>query len=270
MLNIIRASLYKLFRDRTFIVTAVIGVILALLMIGINSLANTLNGESLFLSAITPGANFGLTIPINLIVFTVGEFTYGTVRNKIIAGLSKTKIYLGLFITGLVFTFILAGGYAALLIGVGSAIGGFNAEAIGGSQFIICYIVYVICSYTFITALSLFFAALFRQIGGAIALVIILLVFLAYLPLIAFTIEASTSTGALDVAHWSMWVNPVFMPGFYGNNVVTILAQLMSGSAAQFFEQTTPMIAAGIVTPLMWTIIFVVGGLEIFKHSDVK
>ena len=172
MFNIIKASLFKLFRDRTFHVTAIIGIVLAGLIIGINALIGNLKGENMFLTVATPGSNFGLTIPINLIVFTVGEFTYGTIRNKIIAGLSKTKIYFGLFVTGLVFTFLLIGIYSALVIGISSAVGGFNIEAIGGVQFVLSYIAYTVCTYIFITAISVFFAALIRGIGGANSVVI--------------------------------------------------------------------------------------------------
>lgn len=267
MLNIIRASLFKLFRDRTFQVTAIIGVVIAALTLGVNALVQTANGHTFFLSALTPGSNFGLTIPINLIVFTVGEFTFGTIRNKIIAGLNKTKIYFGLFITGLVFTFILGGAYALILIGLGSAIGGFDVSKIGGVNFALCYTAYVVCTYIFITALSVFFASLFRQIGGSIAVTIIILVFVSFLPLIIFTSGLATST-KLSVDHWSMWINPLYMTGFYGNNIVTLLAG--TGSVDEFFIQSPTMIAAGIVTPLVWTAIFVIGGLFLFKYTDVK
>lgn len=266
MLNIIRASLFKLFRDRTFQITAIIGFVLAALTLGVNALVQTANGQTFFLSALTPGSNFGLTIPINLIVFTVGEFTFGTIRNKIIAGLNKVKIYFGLFITGLVFTFILAGAYALILIGLGSAIGGFDVSKIGGVSFALCYTAYVVCTYIFITALSVFFASLFRQIGGAIAVVILILVFVSFLPLIIFA--SGFGNMELTVEHWSMWINPLYMTGFYGNNIVTILAG--TGSVEQFFIQSPSMIAAGIVVPLVWTAIFVIGGLLLFKYTDVK
>ena len=263
--NIIKASLFKLFRDRTFIVTAIIGVVLAGLTLLVSALAQMCNGQSFFLSAVTPGSNFGLTIPINLVVFTVGEFTYGTVRNKIIAGLSKTKIYFGLFVTGLVFTFILLTSYCIILVGIGSLIGGFNAEAIGGVKFVLLYLAYIICTYVFITALSVFFAALVRTIGGSITIVIVLLVFLSLLPLIALSVDGFMIK---SVEHWSMWINPLYMLGFYGNNLVGVLAG--SGTKLPFFEQSINMIIAGILIPLVYSALFVGGGLFLFKKMDVK
>ena len=267
MLNLIKASLYKLFRDKTFLVTAIIGVVLAAFMVLINYGIGALKGETMFMSTATPGSNFGLAVPINLIVFTVGEFTYGTVRNKIIAGLSKTKIYFGLFITGLVFTFILMGTYSLLVVGGSSLISGCDIEAIGGIKFILCYIAYVICDYIFITALSVFFASLIRSIGGAISIVIILLVFLTLLPLILLGAQATISGGELAPDHWSMWINPLYMTGFDGNNVFAIFA---SSGIINFFDQNIQMVCAGIIVPLIWAVAFVVGGLFIFKYSDVK
>ena len=267
MHNLIKASLYKLFRDKTFIVTAIIGVVLAALILGINALTESLSGNSMLLGVSSPGSNFGLTIPVNLVVFTVGEFTYGTVRNKIIAGLSKTKIFFGLYITGLVFTFILFFGYALITVGIASLAGGFNAEAIGGIEFILPYIAYIILSYAFITAISIFFSVLIRQIGGSITIVIILLVFLSMLPLVIYASNAGSLTSP---DHWSMWINPIYMSGFYGNNVVSILSELGGGMFGSLFKQKPQMIAAGIVTPSVWTAIFLIGGLLIFKHSDVK
>lgn len=267
MINLIKASLFKLFKDRTFHITAIVGGVLAILLIGIRYLSKECNGQSFFLNSLTPGSSFGLTIPINLIVFTVGEFTYGTVRNKIIAGISKAKVYIGLFITGLVFTFILAAAFSILTIGISSLIGGFNLESIGGSRFALSYVAYVVCSYIFVTALSIFFATIFRQIGGSNTIVIILLVFLSLLPLIIFS---TMSSSGLSVEHWTMWINPIYMPGLYGNNVVSIITNIAGDSVGNLFYQSEKMIAAGIITPAYWTLLFFIGGLLIFKNSDVK
>lgn len=116
MINIIRASIFKLFKDWTFRITLFVGLGLAALLIGIQAGIGQLNGQSMLLAAASPSSNFGLTVPINLVVFTVSEFTFGTIRNKIIAGHSKFKIYTGLFLTGLVFTFSLMLVYLGVIV----------------------------------------------------------------------------------------------------------------------------------------------------------
>ena len=151
MFNIIRASLFKLFKDWTFRITMMVGIGLAGLLIAINAGIGQLNGQSMLLAGVSPSQNFGLTVPINLVVFTVSEFTYGTIRNKIIAGHSKAKIYTGLFLTGLVFTFTLMIVYLGVIVGISSAIGGFDSSLFGGGQFIGYYFIYFLASYVFVT-----------------------------------------------------------------------------------------------------------------------
>ena len=267
MLNIIRASIFKLLRDWTFRITMMIGVGLAVMLIVINAIAGTLTGESMFLSSASPSSNFGLTVPINLVVFTVSEFTYGTIRNKVIAGHSKYKVYVGLFLTGLIFTFILMSVYLAFCIGLGSAIGGFDAVSIGGAKFILSYLAYIFASYTFITALSIFFATLFRSIGGSISVVVVILVFLGLMPLIIAGINGKDFLSE----NVTMWVEPLYMLGLYTNasSILSILKGVGLNTST-LFNQSANLIAAGIIAPLYWAGIFFGAGALIFTHRDLK
>ena len=106
MNRIIKAFLFKLKKDLTFRITLIVGLSVAVLMTLINFLIDfssrdetgikfaMCNGQNLLLSSLSPIQNFGLAIPINLIAFTVAEFTQGVIRNKIIAGNSKRKVYI--------------------------------------------------------------------------------------------------------------------------------------------------------------------------------
>ena len=267
MFNIIRASLFKLFKDWTFRITMIVGLGLAALLIGIQAGIGQLNGQSMFLAGASPSQNFGLTVPINLVVFTVSEFTFGTIRNKIIAGHSKFKIYTGLFLTGLVFTFSLMIAYLAILVGISSIIGGFDAYAIGGGRFIGCYIGYFFASYIFVTSLSVFFGALMRNIGGSISIAVVSLVVLGMIPLI---VSLATGKG-FTTENMQMWLNPLYMIGLYANasSIMNALGG-MGVDTSYFFVQDASMIIAGILTPLYWAAIFFFGGAAIFVHRDIK
>ena len=267
MFNIIRASLFKLFKDWTFRITMMVGIGLAGLLIAINAGIGQLNGQSMLLSGVSPSQNFGLTVPINLVVFTVSEFTFGTIRNKIIAGHPKFKIYTGLFLTGLVFTFSLMIVYLGVIVGISSAIGGFDAYAIGGGQFIGCYLAYFLASYVFVTSLSVFFGALMRNIGGSISIAVVSLVLLGMIPLI---VTLATGKG-FAVENIQMWLNPLYMLGLYANSssIVNMLHG-MGADTSTFYVQSAQMIAAGIITPIYWSAIFFVSGAFIFTHRDVK
>ena len=115
MKNIFKAFLFKLKKDLSFRIIGIIGLALAVLLptilflidLGISQLNDDgkithmlCTGQSLLVSSWSPTQNFGLAIPITLITLTVLEFTNGTIRNKVISGYSKTKIYLGLYFTG--------------------------------------------------------------------------------------------------------------------------------------------------------------------------
>ena len=268
MINIIRASIFKLFKDWTFRITMFIGLGLAALLIGIQAGIGQLNGHSMLLAAASPSSNFGLTVPINLVVFTVSEFTFGTIRNKIIAGHSKFKIYTGLFLTGLVFTFSLMLVYLGVIVGLSSIIGGFNADAIGGGRFIGCYIAYFFVTYIFVTSLSIFFGSLMRIIGGSISISVVALVVLGMIPLI---ITLATATSSFTPENIQMWFNPLYMIGFYSS--ASSLFEFLSKVGADmssFFYQSGSMIAAGIVTPLIWAVIFFAGGAFLFERRDIK
>ena len=241
MFNIIRASLFKLFKDWTFRITMMVGIGLAGLLIAINAGIGQLNGQSMLLAGVSPSQNFGLTVPINLVVFTVSEFTYGTIRNKIIAGHSKAKIYTGLFLTGLVFTFTL------MIVYLG---------------------IYFLASYVFVTALSVFFGALMRNIGGSISIAVVTLVILGMIPLIVTLATASESFTPENI---QMWLNPLYMLGLYGNSSsIFNFLKKVGADTSVFYVQSGQMIAAGILTPLYWAAIFFFGGAFIFKHRDIK
>ena len=267
MFNIIRASLFKLIKDWTFRITMMVGIGLAALLIGINAGIGQLNGQTMFLSSVSPSQNFGLTVPINLVVFTVSEFTCGTIRNKVIAGHTKFKIYAGLFLTGLVFTMSLMIVYLGVIVGFSSAIGGFDANAIGGGTFIGCYIVYFLTSYIFVTALSVFFGALLRNIGGSISISVVSLVLLGMIPLI-ITLAIGKEFNAANI---QMWINPLYMLGLYANSssIINFLHNVGADTSA-FYMQNAQMIIAGILTPLLWSTILFISGAFIFTRRDLK
>ena len=92
--RLMKAFLFKLSRDVTFRVTLIIGTAMAfgitLIYFGLQSLlvqeldfqnVKLLTGHSMLISSMSPVDNFGIVLPINLIIFTCLEFTQGTIRN---------------------------------------------------------------------------------------------------------------------------------------------------------------------------------------------
>ncbi|MCQ2742833.1 MAG: ABC transporter permease [Bacilli bacterium] len=270
MANIIKSALYKLFKDWTFRITLIIGVALAVFMnlvyLGIDLLdggtvGNICNGQTLFISSLSPTQNFGLTVPINLVVFTIGEFNCGTIRNKIIAGHKKSSIYLSMFLIGLIFTVSLMTIYFGLSVGIASAIGGFKTEGTTLNGFFQPELLYqyplmALATYVFIVSFAIFIATLTRSIGGSMPLVIIPVVFLMFFAIIPMmqNITELNPGDTFDIG-FQGWLNPIFTFG-----IMSLMSMKMD---ATWF-------IASLVTPIYWAAIFLVFGTLIFVKRDVK
>ena len=269
MINLFKASLYKLFREKTFLITMIIGTGLAIfipLLYKIISMTidaesiSLVSGQNMLLNSVSTGNNFGLTVPINLSVLVVAEFTTGSLRNKIIAGYRKGLIYATLLLSGIIFTFIMMVYYVGLSVLMGTIFGGFDASKIGGADFIVPFIFTTISSYIFVATFSVLVASNIRNIGGSLPILIIVLTFLNIIPVF---VQLSTELGAGNentLLIWS-WALPTFV------------LSLSSGSLGGLLSTTNfsdGIKIAGIISPLIYSTIFAVLGTIFFKIRDVK
>ena len=253
-----------------------LAVVLSLIYFGIDVLAsgedgiqhNMCTGQSMFFNSISPAQNFGIAIPVNLITFTVLEFTQGTIRNKIITGNSKTKIYFTLFFTGLIFTLSLLFAYVGLCVGLGSIFGGFDingtivgSTSLGGhidATYFVRMLVITLLVYLSITAFTIFFATLFRNIGPCIPVVIVMIMMLYFSGMIASLMKDTEGTEVF--VNVMKYVNPM-----YALNDASILDS-MKGTLAMADDT----FIASIVNNSIYTIIFLLGGWLVFRKRDVK
>ena len=278
--KLFKAFFFKLSKDLTFRITLIIGlalaVVLSLIYFGIDVLAsgedgiqhNMCTGQSMFFNSISPAQNFGIAIPVNLITFTVLEFTQGTIRNKIITGNSKTKIYFTLFFTGLIFTLSLLFAYVGLCVGLGSIFGGFDingtivgSTSLGGhidATYFVRMLVITLLVYLSITAFTIFFATLFRNIGPCIPVVIVMIMMLYFSGMIASLMKDTEGTEVF--VNIMKYVNPM-----YALNDASILDS-MKGTLAMADDT----FIASIVNNSIYTIIFLLGGWLVFRKRDVK
>ena len=210
MARLLRSFFYKISKDITFRITLIIGGGMAILMTLLYFLLDRfagegfkmLSGQSMLVTSFSPAQNYGIAIPINIVSFVILEFTQGTIRNKIIAGNSKFKIYLSLFISGLVLAMSLLLVYVAVCTLLGTVFGGFdmNEVVMFGStaafgkvntEFIIRFIVLGILSYVSIVSFAVLVATLFRSMGPSIPMIFVGILLFSMLAMI---IGASVST----------------------------------------------------------------------------
>ena len=221
--RLIKASLYKLSKDLTFRVVLIVGLAVAFILVLFNFLfdfvfqnlstflgmaelseeeaesVNTIldvplhfvNGPAMLVSSSSPTNNYGIAIIINLVIFICLEFTQGTIRNKIIGGNSKLKIYLSLVLTGFILAGILMTFYLVVITLLGSLFGGFNLKELViinlsnfgfiDANYIVQMLVIILLTYLSVVALTVFITSLFRSVGPAIALSIISLIVLNFI-----------------------------------------------------------------------------------------
>ena len=289
MARLFRAFIFKLKKDMTFRITLFIGIglafFMALLYLFIEKVlfrseddVRFITGEAMFLQSLSPVQNFGIAIPVNLISFTVLEFTQGTIRNKIIAGNSKFKIYASLFLSGLVFSLSLITVYALLSLGLGCAFGGgYHAGEGSISGFIISktsaqytwrLIIVTLCAYISITSFAILIATLTRQIGGSIPIVIIILL-VCYISAtiisgIAFQDEESRSK--YEALVWALRIiNPLYATA---SNETELVSEGSNVVAYKVIQDET--LISSIISNAFYTALFFFVGAIIFKKRDVK
>lgn len=265
MFNLIKASLYKLIREKTFIVTFIVGTVLAILLPLFMHLIFEFGGEFMIFNSVSTSNNFGLTVPINLAVMTIAEFTTGSLRNKIIAGYKRSKIYISLLVSGLVFTIFLMFYYISINVLMGTILGGFDANRMGGATFIWKFLLLVTCSYIFVTTLSLFVSSSLRNIGLALPIIIILLLFLSLIPTFVLVGNSNAQEAGVETTNTVLrWLVPL-----YSMNEITansILAEAFAVSTNSFSKVILP----GVICSLVYSAAFVALGIFVFNKRDVK
>ena len=292
MKRLLKSFFFKLSRDLTFRIVLIIGAGLAFFMTGLYLLIDLgiegltegevesmkfLTGPNMLLTSFNPTSNFGLAIPVCLITFICLEFSQGAIRNKIIAGHSKFKIYLSLMISGLVLAFALLLIYCGLCTLLGTIFGGFNLDnpviiitlSIAGAyaeplyiwQMVITAIVVYIC----IVSYTIFFAALFRSVGPCIPVVILVLIMLSFggsiISMIGEVLEDDTLVNVVK------FTNPLYVISGGGTEMTNVVT---NDSFKQYISLETSSFVGTIVCNLVYAGLFFTGGALIFMKRDVK
>ena len=296
--NLFRAFFFKLKKDLTFRIALIIGIAMAIFMtlaflfMDIMTWAGSdepfkavyCAGQNLLINTLNPAQNFGLVVPILLTVFTVSEYNNGIIRNKIITGNSKTKIYFSILLSSLVFTFCLVTAYIGLCVGLSSIIGGFDvngqifsttniisaisslfAKTHTNGEFYLKLVVTGILVYVFVTAMTVFFATLFRSMGPCIPIVIVLLIIMSSETMIAsiWSLSANEQDQVADtVILLSRWLNPLF-----GLDTFSV-KQIAENEGLYVIENEHLAIHAAC--NCIYIAAFTLGGWALFRKRDIK
>ena len=239
MARLLKAFFYKISKDITFRIVLIIGFGMAIftsllyLVIG----KDYLTGQTMLLGSFSVTQNFGISIPICLISFIYLEFTQGIIRNKIIAGHSKGKVYASLYLSGLVFTLAILGVYVLACFGIGCIFGGFNSSGeafltVGlakiSPMYLLKFLVMALVTYSAIVSFTVFVVTLFRNMGPSIPVILIVVMGLA---LVAYLVSLLAAVNSAPEA--------VDMGNIFGESTSSAIQQSTSEMMTSSIESTT-------------------------------
>lgn len=253
MIRSITSSLYKLFIDRPFRVTMIVGIILALgLTFVYNMTDDGVTGSLMLLMTGSPTNNFGIAIPINLVTFIIGEYTYGTIRNKIIAGNRRRNIYISLLISNIIFSLLLITAYSGLSVILGTILGGWGTME---AKEVLSYILITVLVYILLAALATLMATLIRHQGLAITATILII----FSGFITAMIYFSVNGGHFNDSDYALFA---FNPLSYH--------ALSSLIITSFFLSPFKALPWCAISCVLYSALFVGLGLYFFHRFDVK
>ena len=135
-------------------------------------LGSVFSAKTQFFSAFSIGNNFGLIAPVLLAIVLCKDFSFGTIRNKIIAGKKRSSIFMSLFITcSTVFVGIMLF-HSFFTLGVSLIFFDYQSTAftLGDLRYFLVSLLFEILVLLFISALLSYLCANMKNVGLAIVL----------------------------------------------------------------------------------------------------
>lgn len=270
MLDLIRADLKRVVSDRLFLVVCLIAAALAVVSpllygalallageemeLALSMMGVTLSGRSMFFDALVPGNNAGLIVPVFLVILLSKDFTWGTVRNKIVTGKSRDRIFLSLFATAACVTLGVMLAQAILSSLVGSLIFGFQPEAFTAADFgyLALSVLFEVLLYLMIAALVSFITVLSPNMGVGIVLYVAV-------TMLFTLVGGLTSSAVFLFEETPLWLEIVNRANLFTSHVI--------GGGTAYSPEDVLYI---LIPTLAGTALFTLGGMLIFRKKDLK
>lgn len=186
MLRLLKVDLTRIIKDKLFIVICIIGGIFAistpimmfvlLKIIGgenmelLEAFGLSVTGKTLFFNSFSLTNNFGIILPIFVCVIIFKDFSYGTIKNKIICGHSRVKIFGSIFLSTFITLFSAILVHALLTLGLSLIFLPYQSEPFVFNDFL--YLIeslgFLILAYLFISAVIAFISVFVKNVGLSI------------------------------------------------------------------------------------------------------
>lgn len=185
--KLLYCDLKRVVRDKLFLITCFIGLGFAIFtpvlykiifaVLELEEMMNAMPGmaisaKSMFFQAFLPGGDFGLIMPILLSIIICKDFSYGTIRNKIISGSRRIDIFASIFLTN---TIVMCGvmlAYGLVTLGVSLIFFEYSSVAFtfGEAMYLLLSLVFEMLVYVFIAALVSLLCVFAKNVGLVIVM----------------------------------------------------------------------------------------------------
>ena len=274
MRNLILSDIRRVWKDKLFLVACIIGAAFAVVMplfyqlifMGMEDfngdlLSAFITGKGQFFSAFSPGNNFGLIVPVLLAIILCKDFSFGTVRNKIISGNRRSNIFLSMFTTCFIFLWGIIFTHALLTLGICLLFFDYQTEPFVMKDFL--YLLESLCFamllYLFISAFVSWLCASMKNVG---LVIVVYVAIVMVLSIIFMILEISISVLEYEEGKEAT-VNVLRF--FQRINVFNSASYIGAGSSYSaedvLYFTLTPTIGAGGMLGL---------GLQKFNRKDLK
>ena len=276
MAKLLKVDLKRIFKDKLLLVVAIIGVVLALttpliykfiyLFLGADDtglLGSLLSIKTMFYSSFSLSNNIGFIIPVFLLIIMSKDFSYGTIRNKIISGSSRTNVFLSMFISCSIVIVLAMLAYAALngLLTVALFSNEMASITKEGVLYFVLSILFEILIYIFIAALLSFINVFAKNAG----LKIILYVALAFgLMMIYSIVQVSMSVLIINGTENQLLID--LLEALLKLNVFYSNAGII-GAVDKYIAEDIIYI---LVSTILGTGLFVFLGIVSMNKKDIK
>ena len=274
--NLLKIDCKRILKDKLFLVACIIGVAFAVFMpvlyfalfkaTGLGEetaalLGMPINAKYIFSMSFSPGNNFALVVPVLITIALYKDFSFGTIRNKIIHGNSRTSVYLSMHVTNTIFLCGLLLAYALLSLGISLLFFEYQPSGFTMDDFVYLLqtILFECLIYAFIAALISFLCVFMKNAGTSVIMYIAInLVF----TMIASILSVTASVLRMDAAKEKL---VSVLDFFLKTNVFYAATTLGTGTS-----YTTEQILYAVLPSLVGIFVFVGLGILVFRKKDLK
>lgn len=277
MKNLIKVDFKRLVRDKLFLIVCILAfafaVITPLLYVVIFStmgdidemtkqlLSGYITAKGQFFGAFSFGNNLGLIAPLLICIILFKDFSYGTVRNKIISGYSRISIFISIFIVCFVSLFGIVLAHAILTLVCSLPFFDYQSTPflLADFWYFLESLLFQLLVYLFVSAFASYLCATKKNIG----LIIVIYIAIVFgCSMIAGILQFVLSIIAEQPKFETMYVILEFLQRI---NVFNSSATIGIGTSYKAVD-----VCYYVVTPLLYTIGLLAHSIKRFSRNDLK